>query len=307
MIGSLPTSGMDNLTLDATSATQAWTKSIARRQNFIAKLDQYSLYSQQLGESSIDFKIQRIQHGTVYSEPASSISFDIWLRPGGSIDVERDVRLKVSSEISKAVSTPNDPPMIVKFSPSWMSRSFELRKRVDDGFHTPISAAVTIGPPADLRQISKSPRIFEGESMRPSQSMTTLWTVRAISSPKDRQIIGWHIRKFKDPYSSESSLHVRMAVIVEHGNRPFSLEVELPGSRKSRLQKLAIVRERPPVNKIRIIPETGSGLEVDLDQPKYMVDPLLEVQNNVGENEVGEVGLEYDGKHFTMRVPNESE
>ena len=44
---------------------------------------------------------------------------------------------------------------------------------------------------------------------------------------------------------------------------------------------------------------------MNLDQRKYIVDLLLEVQNNVGEDE--EVGLEYDGKHFTMRVPNESE
>jgi len=100
----------------------------------------------------------------------------------------------------------------------------------------PISATLTeIGNPADLCQKYKSPLIFVGESMRPSQPMTTDWTIRAISFPKDRQIIRWHIRKFKDPYYSESYLHVRIAVIVEHGNRPFSLEVELSGSRKSRL------------------------------------------------------------------------
>ena len=115
-------------------------------------------------------------------------------------------------------------------------------------------------------------------------------------------MVGWHIQKFKVPYFSESYLHVRMALIVEHGNRPFSLEVELSGSRKSRFQKLAIVRQRPSVNKFRIIPETGSGLEeVDLGHGKYMVDPLLGVQNNIGEDE--EVGLEYDGQHFTLRFP----
>jgi archaellum component FlaF (FlaF/FlaG flagellin family) len=312
VIGSLPTSSMENSIHNATSATQAWTKSIVQRRNFIAKLDQYSLYSQQLRKSSIDFKIQRIQHGTVYSEPASSISFDIWLRPehspademnyrpehsppnemnyrsGRSPDVETDIRLRVSSESSEAASNPNDPPIIVKLSPTWMRKIDKPRRSVELGI--PIVGEAVAG--------AYNPKIFEGESMERSE--ITDWSVRAISSPKDRKTIRWHIRKFMDPFSSKSSLHVRMAVIVEHGNRPFSLEVELSQSRKSRLQNLAIFRERPSVNKIEIIPETGSGLEeVDLDQRKYMVDPLLEVQN-VGEGK--EVGLEYDGKAFYNAV-----
>ncbi|KAE8443766.1 hypothetical protein EG329_001360 [Mollisiaceae sp. DMI_Dod_QoI] len=140
--------------------------------------------------------------------------------------------------------------------------------------------------------------------------MITEWTVKAISSPKDRRTIVWQIRQFKRDFyriNIEPSLHLRMAVIVEHGNRPINLEVTVSDSRKSWLQNMAPreCRERPSVNMIAIIPETGSGLEeVNLDQRQYMVDPLLEVQNNLGQGE--EVGLEYDGNHFTIRVHHQN-
>jgi hypothetical protein len=222
----------------------------------------------------------------VYSEPASCISFDVWLRYANFVIFETNVRLKVSPESSGAVSTPNDPPMIVKLSPSWMSRIKPKPKET-------ISVAIP-------RNLHKTPRIFEGKSVKASQSMTTDWTVRAISSLKNRQITEWQIRKLRDPYASEPSLHVRMAVIVEHGNRPFSLEVVISRNSKSGLQKLTMLRDRPFVHKTKIIPETESDLEVDLDQRRYMVDPLLNLQDNVRENE--EVGLEYDGERFTMRL-----
>ena len=112
----------------------------------------------------------------------------------------------------------------------------------------------------------------------------------------------WEIRKPRVPFyhfrkSRVSSLHVRMASIVEHGNRPFSLEVMI-----SRPEWFS---GGPIVHKIKIIPETESDLEaVDLDQRIYMVDPLLRVQDNLGMDD--EVGLEYDGNHFTMRLSGKS-
>ena len=293
VISSLPTSDMTNMTLQTPSATQAWTKSVERRRNFLAKLDQYTLYSQQLGKSTVDFKVRRIQHGTVYSEPASIISFDIWIRPGRPREAEADVRLRVTDESRDLASS--DPPLIVKLSPSWMRKTFIPPDLVR------VAAPVPIGGVVD-----NSPRIFEGESTTNPGRMITDWTVRGVSSPKDRRTIAWHIRQFKDQVRSdpsESSLHVRMAVIVEHGNRPFNIEVEVSERRISRFQNL-VPRDRPSVNKIAILPEIGSNLEeVSLDHPNYMVNPLLEAHNNVNENE--EVGLEYDGNHFTMRVKHE--
>ncbi len=74
-------------------------------------------------------------------------------------------------------------------------------------------------------------------------------------------------------------------------------------SPKSRLQNLGIFRERSSAHKIRIIPKTRSGL--NLDQQEYMVDTLFDVQSILGKDEV--VGLEYDGRHFTLRKDNSSE
>jgi hypothetical protein len=308
VISSLPASDTESSTLQAPSATQAWTKSIARRRNFLAKLDQYALYSQQLGKSLIDFKVQKIHNGVIYSEPASCVSFDIWIRSERSRDsreLETNVRLRITHENQEVLPTSNDPPLIVKVSPSWMKRSVKdvstASSRVG-AVEVPINAIGAGISGAGV--VHNSPKIFEGESTTSQWQMSTEWTIKAISSPKDRRAIVWHIRQLQDRFRgesqpTESSLHLRMAVVVEHGDRPFNMEVELSDGRTSLFRNL--VRERPSVNKMTILPETGTSLEeVNLDQRKYMVDPLLEVQNHVNQDE--EVGLEYDGNHFTMRM-----
>jgi hypothetical protein len=285
VISSLPTSDLENATLQAPNATQTWTKSIERRRQFLTKLDQYTLYSQQLGKSSIDFKVQRIRRGVVYSEPASSIFFDIWIRPGRSGNAETNVRLRISDERRDHLLASNDPPLIVKFSPYWMKKSVISSNGLHAGY--PITSA-----------LENSAEIFEGESSTNQRPMSTEWTVKAMSIRNDRRTIVWHIQQFSNSTRNDlntQTLHVHMAVIVEHGNSPFNVDVEL--SESSRIQRL---KKRPSVNTITILPDTGSSLEeVNLDQPEYMVEPLLEAQNV---NEMEEVGLEYDGKHFTKRM-----